>query len=65
MFKITTIKYTAISCILLELVGIILQTKDINIEPEYIFYYAGFVLLFYSIGLSKVIKNDKSNGKVK
>ena len=59
MKKLTTIKYTAISCILLELVGIIVQTKDINIEPEYIFYYAGFVLCFYSIGLSKVIKNDK------
>lgn len=55
--KITKIRYIAIVCVLLEIIGIIIQKLNINIEPEYIFYIFGFILFFYSVGLTK-IKND-------
>ncbi len=55
--QITKIKYTIIFCVLLEIVGIIIQKLNINIEPEYIFYFGGFIVFFYSVGLIK-IKND-------
>lgn len=52
--QVTKIKYTIIFCVLLEIVGIIIQKLNINIEPEYIFYFGGFVVFFYSVGLIKI-----------